>query len=43
MIMIGKTFGHLEQSSFLIENYSIIEGNPPEVNLINEKNNGNAY
>ena len=37
IIMIGKTFGHLEQSSFLIENYSIIEGNPPEINLINEK------
>ena len=42
IIMIGKTFGHLEQSSFLIENYSIIEGNPPEINLINEKNNGNT-
>ena len=22
------------------ENYSIYEGNPPEVNLVNEKNNG---
>ena len=42
IIMIGKTFGHLEQSSFLKENYSIIEGNPPEINLINEKNNGNT-
>ena len=42
IIMIGKTFGHLEQSSYLRENYSIIKGNPPEINLINEKNNGNT-
>ncbi len=40
IILIGKTFGHLEQSSFLREIYSIIDGNPPEVNLVNEKNNG---
>ncbi len=40
LILIGKTFGHLEQSCFLKENYSIIEGMPPEVNLLNEKNNG---
>ena len=40
LILIGKTFGHLEQSCFLKENYSINEGLPPEVNLINEKNNG---
>ncbi len=40
IILIGKTFGHLEQSCFLKENYSIIEGMPPEVNLLNEKNNG---
>ena len=40
IILIGKTFGHLEQSCYLKENYSIIEGNPPEVNLLNEKNNG---
>ena len=33
-----KTFGHLEQSCFLKENYSIIEGRPPEVNLLNENN-----
>ena len=37
---MGKTFGHLEQSCFLKENYSIIDGMPPEVNLLNEKNNG---
>jgi phosphoribosylformylglycinamidine synthase II len=40
IILIGKTFGHLEQSCFLKENYSITIGNPPEVNLLNEKNNG---
>ena len=40
IILIGKTFGHLEQSCFLKENYSISEGMPPEVNLLNEKNNG---
>jgi len=40
LVLIGKTFGHLEQSCFLKENYSIIEGMPPEINLLNEKNNG---
>ncbi len=40
ILLIGKTFGHLQQSCFLKENYSIIEGLPPEVNLVNEKNNG---
>ena len=40
IILIGKTFGHIEQSCFLRENYSIIDGNPPEINLLNEKNNG---
>ncbi len=40
IILIGKTFGHIEQSCFLKENYSIIDGMPPEVNLVNEKNNG---
>ena len=40
ILVIGKTFGHLEQSCFLKENYSIIDGMPPEVNLLNEKNNG---
>ncbi len=42
LILIGKTFGHLEQSCFLRENYSINEGMPPEINLLNEKNNGNC-
>ena len=40
LVLIGKTFGHIEQSCFLKENYSIIEGMPPEINLHNEKNNG---
>ena len=42
LILIGKTFGHLEQSCFLKENYSINEGMPPEINLLNEKNNGES-
>ena len=42
LILIGKTFGHLGQSCFLKENYSINDGMPPEVNLLNEKNNGEA-
>ncbi len=40
LILIGKTLGHLGQSCFLKENYSINEGMPPEINLKNEKNNG---
>ena len=40
IVLLGKTFGHLEQSCFLKENYSITDGMPPEVNLLNEKNNG---
>jgi len=40
ILVIGKTFGHLEQSCFLKENYSILDGMPPEINLLNEKNNG---
>ena len=42
LIVIGKTYGHLGQSCFLKENYSISEGMPPEVNLLNEKNNGES-
>jgi phosphoribosylformylglycinamidine synthase subunit PurL len=42
LVLIGKTFGHLEQSCFLKENYSLCEGMPPEVNLTNEKNNGES-
>ena len=40
IICVGKTFGHLEQSCFLRENYSIEEGKPPEINLLNENING---
>ncbi len=42
VVLIGKTFGHLEQSCFLKENFSIAEGSPPEINLLNEKNNGES-
>ncbi len=40
ILLIGKTFGHLSQSALFHEVYSINEGPPPDVNLINEKNNG---
>jgi len=40
LLIIGKTFGHLEQSVFLKEIYSYEKGMPPEINLHNEKNNG---
>jgi Phosphoribosylformylglycinamidine (FGAM) synthase, synthetase domain len=42
ILLIGKTFGHIEQSCFLKENFSITDGNPPEINFFNEKNNGEA-
>ena len=42
LILIGKTFGHLEQSCYLKENFSIEDGRPPKINLVNEKNNGEA-
>ena len=41
-MVIGKTIGHLDQSAFLQENFSIFDGPPPEINLVNEKNNGLA-
>ena len=40
ILQVGKSFGHLYQSVFFKEIYSIKEGPPPEVNLSNEKNNG---
>jgi len=40
ILQIGKTFGHLYQSVFFKEIHSITEGPPPEVNLSNEKSNG---
>ena len=42
IIVIGKTFGHLEQSVFFEEIYSIFDGRLPEINFVNEKNNGLA-
>jgi len=42
LLLIGKTFGHIEQSCFLKENFSIIDGSPPKINFFNEKNNGEA-
>ena len=42
ILLIGKTFGHLYQSIFFDEIYSIKSGPPPEINLLNEKNNGES-
>ena len=42
IVIVGKTIGHIDQSAFLHENFSIYDGPPPEVNLVNEKNNGLA-
>ncbi len=42
LYVIGKTFGHIFQSAFLNEVFEISDGPPPEVNLKNEKNNGDA-
>ena len=42
ILQIGKSFGHLSQSIFFEEIYSIKDGPPPEINLSNEKNNGLA-
>ena len=40
ILVIGKTFGHLGQSAYLNELFNLFEGMPPEINLLNEKNNG---
>ncbi|MBT3599433.1 MAG: phosphoribosylformylglycinamidine synthase II, partial [Candidatus Pelagibacter sp.] len=40
LLVIGKTEGHLEQSLFLREILNEKNGPPPEINLFNEKNNG---
>ena len=40
IMIVGKTLGHIEQSTLLQENFSIYDGPPPEINLVNEKNNG---
>ncbi|MDA9623913.1 phosphoribosylformylglycinamidine synthase subunit PurL [Pelagibacteraceae bacterium] len=42
VLLVGKTFGHLCQSVFFDEIYSIKDGPPPVVNLVNEKNNGDV-
>ena len=42
LLVIGKTLGHLDQSIFSREVLAIKKGPPPEVNLFNEKNNGNT-
>ena len=42
VVAVGKTLGHLSQSCFLRQVYSNYEGPPPEINLMNEKNNGLA-
>ena len=42
LILIGKTFGHLAQSVFYEEVHKIFDGQPPEINLVNEKNNGES-
>ena len=40
ILIIGKTSGHLYQSEFFREVMNFKDGNPPEINLFNEKNNG---
>ncbi len=40
VLLIGKTEGHIEQSIFAKEILSYKKGPPPEINLFNEKNNG---
>ena len=40
ILVDGKTEGHLEQSIFAINILNEKKGPPPEVNLFNEKNNG---
>ena len=42
VLLIGKTFGHLYQSVFFREIHSLNDGPPPEINLKNEKNNGDS-
>ena len=42
IILIGKTFGHLYQSALFTEFCEKFDGPPPEVNLKNEKNNGDT-
>ena len=43
LILIGKTFGHLGAKLFFKRKLFNYEGMPPEINLLNEKNNGEIY
>ena len=40
ILVLGKTLGHLDQSVFARDIMNQKKGPPPEVNLFNEKNNG---
>jgi len=40
ILVVGKTLGHLSQSEFFREIIGFEDGQPPEINLFNEKNNG---
>ena len=40
VLLIGKTEGHIDQSAFAKEILNQKKGPPPEINLFNEKNNG---
>jgi len=40
ILVVGKTEGHIEQSSFARNILDEKKGPPPEINLFNEKNNG---
>jgi len=40
VLLIGKTEGHIDQSIFAKEILGQKRGPPPEINLFNEKNNG---
>ncbi len=40
VLLIGKTEGHIDQTIFAKEILNLKKGPPPEINLFNEKNNG---
>ena len=42
LLVIGKTEGHLDQSLFARDILNKKNGPPPEINLFNEKNNGQS-
>jgi phosphoribosylformylglycinamidine synthase len=42
LLVIGKTEGHLDQSIFARDILNEKNGPPPEINLFNEKNNGES-